>query len=360
VGYYTNWAQYRPSVGRFLPEDVNASLYTHLCYAFAIVGADYKIKAFEWNDILSYTDGMYKRFHTHVRAQNPAIKTLISIGGWTFNEKPSTKLIFTQLAATSNRRATFIASCIIFARTHGFDGIDLDWEYPGHVAQGGRTIDKVNFVKLMQDFRAAIVAEALASGQDELLFTLAVAAGASTITAGYDIANIHPYVDWIGVMTYDLHGAWEASTGLHTTLYGTPSVSNGLQLWHNGGTPKSKLVVGLASYGRGWTLTSSTPGQGLGAAASGACTQGAFTGTAGFVAYYEIQTMIANGGVVTSYPDGSNSVQLGNQWIGFDTPAEIRRKVSWIKAQEFSGAMIWSLALDNFKDGNSIAQAMNV
>ncbi len=79
-------------------------------------------------------------------------------------------------------------------------------EYPGDTAQGGRAQDKANLVTFTSEFLAAATAEATRSGKSRILLSLAVAAGISTINNGYDIAALHNYVDWIGVMTYDLHG----------------------------------------------------------------------------------------------------------------------------------------------------------
>lgn len=189
VGYYTNWAQYRTPAGgvyKFFPENVDASKLTHVIYAFAKVAPSptFEVQPFEWNDVLDYTDGMYKRFHDHVRAQNPSIKTLIAVGGWNFNFFDATKHIFSNMASTAANRARFIANAIAYCRTHGFDGFDMDWEYPGVYAQGGNWQDKANFALLMQEFRAAINAEVLQPGQSRLLLTIAVAAASWVMGSG--------------------------------------------------------------------------------------------------------------------------------------------------------------------------------
>ena len=198
----------------------------------------------------------------------------------------------------------------------------LGREYPGDIAQGGRAVDKANLLLLVQEFRVATEAEAAASGRARLLLSLAVAAGVGTIQNGYDIARLHQFVDWIGVMSYDLHGtfwprrpyppgpvartlslslclpppplppttlagSWESFTGAHTALQDAASplsVTAAVDYWLSGGMPPSKLVVGLATYGRSFTLPSTSPA-GIGAPASGAGSQGPYTGTAGFLAW---------------------------------------------------------------------------
>ena len=284
-------AQYRNgNHGRYFPENIDATLLTHVCYAFAMPDANYDIIPFEWNDVVAWnpSQGMYARFHAHVRAQNPAIRTLISLGGWTFNENAETRSRFTNMVETQANRARFIASCIAFARLHTFDGVDIDWEYPGHAGQGGRPQDKANFVLLLAEFRAAIVVDATNRGLEPLLLAIAVGAGASTVQNAYDVAAIHPHLDWIGVMSYDFHGSWESTTGMHTSMDPTDpmSVPAGMARFRDGGCPDDKLIMGFGTYGRGFALT--TGDTGVGAACSGGSAAGPTTGAAANGAHDEI------------------------------------------------------------------------
>ena len=73
------------------------------------------------------SDGVLEVFQAHVRALNPFVETMITIGGATFNHQDATKHIFTNMVAAAGSRAVFITSAIAFARDHGFSGIDLDW-----------------------------------------------------------------------------------------------------------------------------------------------------------------------------------------------------------------------------------------
>jgi len=355
IGYYENWAQYRNGAFTYMPEDIDATKLTHICYAFAMPDANFEIQPFEWNDVLDWNpaQGMYARFHAHVRTQNPNIKTLISLGGWTFNAKPETNWIFSTLSASATHRATFIQSSITFARTHGFDGVDIDWEYPGHAGQGGRPEDKANFVLLLKEFRAAIVAEAAATGRQPLLLAIAVAALNPTLQNAYDVQAIHPYLDWIGVMAYDLHGSWESATGLHTQLHSPDgvSVANAMETWLAEGAPANKLVMGVGTYGRGWTLANANAA-GVGAAAKGGSTAQPGTREPGYMAVTEIAALEAAGGLVTSDPErGSSYLVLGDQWVGFDTVDDVRQKVAWAKSRGFAGAMTWAIGLDDFHNG---------
>ena len=362
VGYYTNWAQYRPSGHQFYPENIDATLLTHICYAFAVLNPNFGVVPFEWNDIVDWnpSQGMYARFHTHVRSQNPDIKTLISLGGWTFNERPATKTIFTNMAETQTNRARFIRSAIAFARSHSFDGVDIDWEYPSHVGQGGRPQDKANFVLLLREFRAAINMDAEIAGTDPLLLTIAVGAAGPTVTNGYQIDQIHQELDWIGVMSYDLHGGWESATGMHTSMNGNDPISvlNGMQQWMDGGAPADKLVMGFATYGRGWTLTDAA-NNGIGAAAKGSGAPGAVTREPGFLASYEIQALIDRGGTA-EYDNTTKCMyaRSGDQWVGYDNEATFATKIQYLAERDFAGGMVWALDLDDFTNGYPLVTAL--
>lgn len=50
ICYYTNWAQYREGVGKFLPEDIDPFLCTHIHYAFAKLNSSSELAPYEWND----------------------------------------------------------------------------------------------------------------------------------------------------------------------------------------------------------------------------------------------------------------------------------------------------------------------
>jgi len=54
VCYHTNWAQYRPGRGKFLPEQIDPFLCTHVIYAFAKIGPEHKLRMYEWNDDIMY------------------------------------------------------------------------------------------------------------------------------------------------------------------------------------------------------------------------------------------------------------------------------------------------------------------
>ncbi|KAL3199531.1 hypothetical protein MRX96_013854 [Rhipicephalus microplus] len=321
VCYFTNWAQYRQGDGKFLPEDIDPTLCTHIIYAFGWM-KKHKLSSFDANDdTKNGKKGLYERV-IDLKKKNPNLKVLLAVGGWSFGTQR-----FKEMASNSYNRRLFIFSALNFLRRRKFDGLDLDWEFP----RGNE--DKKNFVELVKELREAFEAESKEKKLPRLLLTAAVSAGAETIRGGYDVPAVAAYVDFLNVMSYDFHGKWESMTGHNSPLYASSNETTwrkqlcmdfGVKTWERLGAPKEKIVVEGDA--------------------------GEFTKEAGFLAYYEICDMLKKGAdYVWDDEQLVPYAYLGNQWVGFDDERSIRAKMNWIKANGYAGAMVWTVDMDDFR-----------
>nr|AAB68960.1 chitinase [Onchocerca volvulus] len=343
--YYTNWAQYRQGEGKFLPEDIPKGLCTHILYAFAKVDQSGTSLPFEWNDEdTNWSKGMYSRV-TKLKENDPEMKILLSYGGYNFGSST-----FTAIRNRAEKRKHFIKSAIAFLRKNKFDGFDFDWEYPIGMAQ--------EYAKLVNEMKVAFVEEAKKSDSEQLLLTAAVSAGKHTIDQSYNVQSLGENFDLLSLMSYDFHGSWEMNVDLHAKLHPTKGETSGTGIfntefaanyWLSKGMPKQKIIIGIPTYGRGWTLRDSSKTT-IGAEGISPSSPSTTNPAGGTAAYWEICKYLKEGGKETIDEQGVGACMVqGSQWYGYDNEETIRMKMRWLKEKGYGGAFIWTLDFDDFK-----------
>lgn len=131
----------------------------------------------------------------------------ISVGGWSHNDpdQPTAKT-FSELAASEENQKKFFKSLVNFMSTYGFDGVDIDWEYPVAEERSGRPEDYKNFATLMRNMK-----DALGAGGKKYGLTLTLPSS-FWYMQHFDVKALEEICDWLNIMSYDLHGTWDSSS----------------------------------------------------------------------------------------------------------------------------------------------------
>lgn len=224
-----------------------------------------------------------------------------------------------------------------------FDGVDLDWEFP----QNQREMEDLGY--LLEEWRAAVQEEAAEMGRAPLLLTAAVYYSADTFLSGearaYPAASLARNLDWINVMSYDYHGAWNKSiTGAQAALFdpsSNVSTSYGLGSWIRAGVPRGKLIMGLPLYGRTWQLKDPTV-HGVGVAAVDVGP--GWNGT-GVLTYAEVLEFNKANKAKVVYDVATVSVYsvAGDYWIGYDDKRTVAAKIGYARSLHLRGYFFWAI-----------------
>lgn len=243
------------------------------------------------------------------------------------------------MASSKANRKAFISSLVSFLDKYGFDGVDLDWEYPGTPERGGMLSDTQNYVLLVSEMRESFATKYGIS------LTLAPD---YWYLRGFDAKGMEPYVDFFGFMAYDLHGSWDADVKtLGSIVRGQSDVheifNDTLPLWFDALTP-DKINFGMALYGRGYTLADAKCAT-IGCPFTGPSLPGPCTNFEGVLSLIEIQSYIKTKGLVPILLPGPMMKQItwDNQWIGYDDVDTISMKKQFASGLCFGGTMVWSV-----------------
>ncbi|KAI8787664.1 acidic mammalian chitinase [Biomphalaria glabrata] len=349
--YYGSSANARPELGKFWPENIDPFLCTHLIFAFVDITEDGTgLRPNNWNDLGE--NGLYART-LKLKEKNKDLKILLAVGGWKIGSKP-----FLPVIASESTWKVWVQNVILYLRKFGFDGFDMDWEFPAWRGSGPE--DRQKFTLLMKELYESFAAEAKSSGKEKLLLTLATASSAFYIEKSYEQSEIHKYIDYMLLMTYNYHGSgWEKHTGHHSPLLPHPLDPEGEQrelyilwsvkYWLNYGVPREKIIVGLATYGLGWKLVDETK-TGVRAPADGGNTKGKYSEESGILSHYEIcEHILKDGWKVEWIEEQKVPYAYGQgEWIGFDSPDSFYLKGITIIKEGLGGAFVWSVEMDDF------------
>ncbi|KAK5654041.1 hypothetical protein OQA88_7719 [Cercophora sp. LCS_1] len=339
IGYYEAWVHARKCNGMSI-EQIPAGALTHLMFSFGyITPGDFKVVPMDDLD-----PGLFSKM-TALKRRNKALKVMIALGGWTFNDPGPTQQVFSQVASTQGNRATFITNLLSFMRQYAFDGVDFDWEYPGADDRGGQPDDAENFTKLLEELRAAIKKQPV---EYVVSFTTPTS---YWYLRHFDIKASTDAVDFVNIMSYDLHGVWDAwnPIGSHVLAHSNlTEIKLALDLYWRNDIPPDKLNLGIGFYGRSFELADpacSKPGCIFkGGAAPGSC-----TANSGTLAYREIVDIIKQNNLKPYYEEEHQIKYIvwnQNQWVSYDDAETIKAKIDFANNLGLGGLLIWSIDQD--------------
>jgi len=309
IGYFTSWRAGDDPQASYLVKDIPWQQLTHINYAFVSIGSDGKVNIGDVNDPENPAVGKTwpgvevdpaLGFKGHFGALATAkrkhdVKTLISIGGWAetgghFDSNGDRVAdggfytMTTNADGSINHQGieTFANSAVDMMRQYQFDGLDIDYEYPSSMSDSGHPDDfafsnprraylMASYHELMKVLREKVDA---ASAQDGHQYMLTIAAPSSGyLLRGMETMSVTKYLDYVNIMTYDLHGAWNDHVGHNAALYDTGKDSE-LAAWDvysteqyggigylntdwayhyfRGSMPAGRINIGVPYYTRGW------------------------------------------------------------------------------------------------------------
>lgn len=344
--YLTNWGFHRKDDGKFVPEYLQNDLCTTIIYSFASLDPEtLTIKEFDpWVDV---ENDFYKR------TTSLKIPVLLAIGGWTDSSGDK----YSKLVSSDTNRKNFASNLVPFLRKYGFKGIHIDWNYPKcwqSDCAAGPSSDKPNFTKFIRDIRNEF-------DKNDKNFKIGVALSGykEIISEAYELQDLSNLANFLTVMTYDYHGAWEQQTGHVSPLYGRNSdkypqynTDYAMQFLVTSGASREKLIMGIPFYGQTFTLENSNNQLvGEGAPSNGPGEPGEFTKQPGMMAYYEICHRIRKSkwqmGKDHTHKSGPFAMSR-DQWVGYEDPDSVEAKARYAVNNGFGGVAAWTVDLDDF------------
>ncbi len=183
--------------------------------------------------------------------------------------------------------------------------------------------------------------------KDGRYYALSIAGGASSMyIENVELWNIHKYIDFANIMTYDMHGVWDKYTDFNSPLYANNSspnyvkwsINSAVKSWINAGFPKEKIVMGVPFFGKQYNMVNLSA-NGLyqtykgGSSISYADIVSKYLNKPGVIKYYHSESMVP-------------WLYDGMTFISYENEESIEHKAEYIKSKGLGGVMIWELSND--------------
>ncbi|KAH7201821.1 glycoside hydrolase [Fusarium oxysporum] len=357
----------------FYPQHIDVSHISHVLYAFLGVEPDGTVYSKdEYADFMAQFDGDTDErlgYEEHKRnaygcvkqlfllkKSNRHLKTLLSIGGWGAGSAN-----FSSAASTPDRRVRFASTSVSLMWNWGFDGIDIDWEFPYN------EIDAANLVLLLEAIRNELdlYARTYTSGHHFLLSIAAPAAPEHY--KKLHLNDIGRIVDQINLMAYEYSGSWDHISGHNANLFPYKRPVTRLNLdytltesfetsintdyaikdYLGAGVPAEKIVLGIPVFGRSFedNLGVGKPFSGVG--------EGSWRERG----VWDYKALPKEGATIMYDPNAQASFsydQRKRELISYDTPSVVQKKAEYVLGHGLGGSMFWEASADKQGDESLI------
>nr|QFZ95581.1 imaginal disc growth factor [Thaumetopoea pityocampa] len=391
VCYYDSKSYVRESQARMLPLDLDPALSfcSHLVYGYAGIQPDtYKMVPLNENLDVDTAHANYRAI-TNFKSKYPSLKVLLSLGGDVDTEDQQK---YNLLLESPQARTAFVNSAVLLSDQHGFDGIDLAWQFakikPKKIRStwgsiwhdikktfGTTLVDdketehREGFTALIRELKQALSVKP----NKQLAITVLPNVNASIY---YDVPAIINLVDFVNIGAYDYYtperNPKEAdyATPIYTPQNRNPllNLDAAVTYWLQGGAPSQKIIVAIPTFGRTWKLDSDSEIAGVPPLhASGPGEAGPYTKIEGLLSYPEVCAKLINpnhqkgmrphlrkvtdpskrfGTYAFRLPDESEE---GGLWVSYEDPDTAGQRASYAKAKNLGGVSIVDLSLDDFR-----------
>ncbi|KAL4865512.1 glycoside hydrolase superfamily [Aspergillus spectabilis] len=328
VGYFDASPDRLCGVGRYIP----AGYYTHINIAFAGVDPNtFQIVGSSGRDLRLW------RSMDGLRLDQPSVDIWITLRGRLVSDLDQpTRNTSSDIARSEKNQKLFAKDLIAMMMEYGFDGVDIDWEFPGPEERGGRTGELENFSKWMKNLRAQL--ENSGTNYQYLQY--------------YDIKKLENPVDWFNLVSYDIR---DTEDMLNTWVGPYVHSQNNLTqvksamdlLWRNRVDPR-KVVMGMTYSGRSLTLADRTCAE-VGCMFRSGGKAAKCTATVGFIYNWEIQDITEERGLApTLYEDAAiKPVSFGDQWVSYEDEDTYKTRGDYARTHCLGGVSVWSISQDD-------------
>lgn len=411
VGYFPEWAYKSEAQGYFDVADLQWDELTHIQYSFAMVDETthkikfgdkhaaieedfndnplvHKGKPVELDPNLPYK-GHFNALQV-MKKQYPDVKLLISVGGWAGSRG------FYTMLDTDAGIDTFTDSCVEFIRKYGFDGVDIDFEYPSSTATSGNPDDadlseprrktiNARYNVMMKELRKKLDAASKEDGKDYLL-TAAVTAS-SWVLGGVSDNSYAKELDFLSVMSYDFHGGWNEFVENLANIYPDSADTETINMlmptlcmdwayrYYRGVLPPEKILMGIPYYSRGWENVnggtnglhgkSKTPASGKYNVWGDDLNGDGILEPAGANPLWHILNLAEKDSHFKKYWDDAGKVPHYWQdqekvFLSFEDKQSINERVKYIEEKNLGGALIWVMNGDYGENPNYVPGSDNI